>query len=102
MPGVLFVVCIPTADYEKSLMYGTSPVVPPSADMFSSHGLQKGPAGKITVCNFHEEVPLIYLLFLFYNLYICSLGYSLSLLDFNMCKVQEDSFDENVCLKILL
>jgi hypothetical protein len=46
-------------------MYGTSPVVPPSADMFCSHGLQKGPAGKITVCNFHEEVPYIYLIFLF-------------------------------------
>jgi hypothetical protein len=59
MPGVLFVVCIPTAAYEKCLMYGTSPVVPPSADMFPSHGLQKGPAG-----NFHEEVPWIYLIFL--------------------------------------
>jgi len=46
MSGVLFVVCIPTAEYEKCLMYGTSPVVPPSADIFSSHGLQKGPAGE--------------------------------------------------------
>ena len=59
MSGVLFVVCIPTAEYEKCLMYGTSPVVPPSADIFSSHGLQKGPAGKITACNFYKEVPLI-------------------------------------------
>lgn len=49
MPGVLFVVCIPTAAYEKCLMYGTSPVVPPSADMFPSHGLQKGPAGEILI-----------------------------------------------------
>jgi hypothetical protein len=81
MPGVLFVVRIPTAEYEKRLMYGTSPVVPPSADMFSTHGLQTGPAGKITVCHFHEEVPLIYVIFLFYNLCICSLVYSLSLLD---------------------
>jgi hypothetical protein len=59
MPGVLFVVCIPTAEYEKCLTYGTSPVVLPSIDMFSGNSLQKGPAGKIIACNFHEEVPLI-------------------------------------------
>ena len=69
MPGVLFVVCIPTAEYEKCLMCETSPVVPPSAEIFSSHGLQKGPAGKRTVCNFHEEVPLIYLIFHFFTIY---------------------------------
>jgi hypothetical protein len=40
------------------------------------------------VCYFHEEVPLIYLTFLVYSLCICNLGYSWSLLDFNMlCKV---------------
>ena len=103
MPGVLFVVCIPTAEYEKCLIHGTSPVVPPSADMISSHGLQKEPAGKITLYNFHEEFPLIYLIFLFYDLCICSVDYSLSLLDLNILfKVQKDSFDENNCLKILL
>jgi hypothetical protein len=59
MAGVLFVVCIPTAEYEKCLMNGTSPVVPPSADIFSIHGLQKGPAGKITACSFYKEVSLI-------------------------------------------
>jgi len=69
MPGVLFVVCIPTAEYEKCLVNGTSPSVPPSADMFSSHGLQKGPAGKRNVCNFHEEVPLIFFFF-FFTIYV--------------------------------
>ncbi|PSN37428.1 hypothetical protein C0J52_19035 [Blattella germanica] len=41
-------VCVPTADYEKSLLYGTAPAVMPSPDMFPSPstGLQKGPAGE--------------------------------------------------------
>jgi hypothetical protein len=51
MPGVLFVVCVPTAEYEKSLLYGTSPVVLPSSDIIPSQGLQKGPAGKMIICN---------------------------------------------------
>jgi hypothetical protein len=76
MPGVLFVVCIPTEEYEKHLMDGASAVSLPSADMLSSHGWQQGPAGKIAVCYFHEEVPLIYLTFLVYSLCICNLGYS--------------------------
>lgn len=51
MPGVLFVVCVPTAEYEKSLLYGTSPVILPSADIIPTQGLQKGPAGKMIMCN---------------------------------------------------
>ena len=58
MPGVLFVVCIPNAEYEKSLIYGTAPAIMPNNDMFNGpgQGIQKG---KIFTCIKFKKIQML-------------------------------------------